>query len=253
MADAERERPERGGGAATPRAPAPRGLALRLAPLGLIGLGLALVYVFGLHRFLSLETLAAARDSLAQTVAANPLGAAAAYVGLYVAAVALSFPGASFFTVAGGLLFGCVLGGFLAVAAATMGATLIFLIARTSLGDLLAERAGPRMTRLGDGFRAEGFSYLLFLRLVPLFPFWIVNLAAALFGMRLLPYVAATAIGIVPGTFVLAYFGRGLDSALVREGPPFELLIGLALLGAMALIPPLIRLRRRAQERRSAS
>jgi uncharacterized membrane protein YdjX (TVP38/TMEM64 family) len=248
MVDAQRERAERDGGRRRPRS-----LALRLAPLGLVALALALLYALGLQRMLSLEALSAARDSLAALVAANPVGAALAYVGLYVAAVALSFPGASFFTVAGGLLFGCVLGGALAVAAATAGATLIFLIARTSLGDILAERTGPRMSRLGEGFRAEGFSYLLFLRLVPLFPFWIVNLAAALFGMRLLPYVAATAIGIVPGTFVLAYFGRGLDSALVREGPPFELLIGLALLGAMALIPPLIRLRRRAQERRSAS
>ena len=140
-------------------------------------------------------------------------------------------------TITGGFLFGAALGTVLASVAATIGATLIFLIARTSLGALLAERAGPRAQKLRDGFQEEGFSYLLFLRLVPLFPFWLVNLAAALFGMRLLTYVAATAIGVVPATFVFAYFGHGLGTALDSEGPhvPATLLVALALLGLVAL------------------
>ncbi len=148
---------------------------------------------------------------------------------VYVAVVAISFPGAGALTITGGFLFGAALGTALASVAATIGATLIFLIARTSLGALLAERAGPRAQKLRQGFQEEGFSYLLFLRLVPLFPFWLVNLAAALFGMRLLTYVAATAIGVVPATFVFAYFGHGLGTALDSEGPhvPATLLVAL--------------------------
>lgn len=221
---------------------------LRWIPLLLAVLLLLAGYAAGLHRYLSLEALRQYQDILAEFVSARPLAAALLYVSAYCAAVALSFPGASILTVTGGFMFGWALGTLLSVLAATTGATLIFLMARTSLGCLLAERAGPRMARLRCGFREEGFSYLLFLRLVPLFPFWLVNLAAGLFGMRLLPYVAATAIGIVPGTFVLSYFGGGLGTALEREGVPFspQLLVAFALLGILALVPPLLRRRRAA-------
>jgi uncharacterized membrane protein YdjX (TVP38/TMEM64 family) len=109
--------------------------------------------------------------------------------------------------------------------------------------------------KLRAGFQAEGFNYLLFLRLVPLFPFWLVNLAAALFGMRLLPYVAATAIGILPGTFVFSYFGAGLGTALDAEGPklPAELVAALVLLGLLALVPVAARRWRRATGRGESS
>lgn len=221
----------------------------RWAPLVLVVAALALGYLFGLQDYLSLAALRDYQGTLSAFVAANPLPAAAVYLAVYALAVTVSFPGASFLTIAGGFLFGSLVGTALAVVAATCGATSIFLIARTSLGDLLAERAGPRVRRLRRGFQEEGFSYLLFLRLVPLFPFWLVNLAAALFGMRVVPYVAATAIGIVPGTFVYSYFGQGLGSALESEGSPasFELVLGLALLGVMALVPVAVRKWRRSR------
>ena len=224
---------------------------LRWAPLAVVAIGLVLLYALDLHHYLSLEALRRYQASLAELVEDRPAFAAAAYVTVYIATVALSFPGASALTAAGGLMFGCVAGTALALVAATVGATLIFLIARTSLGDLLAARAGPRMQRLRAGFREEGFLYLLFLRLVPLFPFWLVNLAAALFGMRLFPYVAATAIGILPGTFVLSYFGEGLGGALGSDGRVLstELLVGLALLGAMALVPVFVRRWRRGRRK----
>lgn len=216
---------------------------LRWAPLALVVLALVLGYAFGLHHYFSLDALRHYEGSLTDFVARNAALAAAAYIILYTVAVALSFPGASFLTIAGGFLFGSIAGTALAWVGATIGATIIFLIARTSLGHLLAERAGPRLKRLCSGFQQEGFSYLLFLRLVPVFPFWIVNLAAGLFGMRLLTYVAATAIGILPATFVFAYFGQGLRSALASGGSPLtiELFVGLALLGALALVPVIIR------------
>jgi uncharacterized membrane protein YdjX (TVP38/TMEM64 family) len=222
----------------------------RWAPLAVVAVVLALGYLFGLQEYFSLAALRRYQEALAGSVEAHPVLAPLAYFLVYALAVSVSFPGASFLTIAGGFMFGALAGAALAVVAATIGATCIFLIARTSLGDLLAEKAGPRIQRLRQGFQEEGFSYLLFLRLVPLFPFWLVNLAAALFGMRVLPYVAATAIGIVPGTFVYSYFGQGLGGALESEGSPasIELFLGLALLGLMALIPVAVRKWRRGRE-----
>jgi uncharacterized membrane protein YdjX (TVP38/TMEM64 family) len=232
-------------------APAPRGRGLvRWAPLIAVATALGIGYALGLQDYFSLDALRRYQESLSGFVAAHAVATAAAYVLIYVVAVALSFPGASFLTIAGGFMFGAAVGTALAVIAASFGATLIFLIARTSIGDLLAERAGPRTRRLREGFQEEGFSYLLFLRLVPLFPFWLVNLAAALFGMRVLPYVAATAIGILPGTFVFSYFGAGLRTALAAQGPPvsLELFVGLALLGVLALVPAIVRRWRRGKD-----
>ena len=221
---------------------------LRWLPLAAVGLILAGGYAAGLHRYLTFEALERYRDDLAAFVAANGVASAAAYVAAYAAAVAVSFPGAGILTAAGGFMFGPFLETILAVIAATAGSTLFFLIARTSLGALLSERAGPRLLSIREGFQAEGISYLLFLRLVPAFPFWLVNLAAAAFGMRLAPYVLATSIGIIPGTFVFAYLGSSLDEALMEGGPvvPWKLLVALALLGAMAIVPVVWRrLRRR--------
>jgi len=224
---------------------------LRWAPLAGVALALLLSYAFGLHEYLSIDALRRYQANLADFVDDRPLLAVGLYVVVYIVAVALSFPGASILTAAGGLMFGAVLGTLLALVAATIGATLIFLIARTSFGDFLAQRAGLRGEKLRAGFQESAFNYLLFLRLVPLFPFWLVNLAAALFGMRLSPYVAATAIGILPGTFVLSYFGQGLATALDGDGPHLSagLFIALALLGAMALVPVLVRWRRRRNVR----
>lgn len=222
---------------------------LRWAPLAVVLLGLGLGYAFGLHRYFSLEALRRSEDGLAAFVEAKAALAAATYVLGYATAVAFSFPGASFLTIAGGFLFGWPMGTVLAWVGATIGATAIFLVARTSLGALLSAKAGPRIQRLRQGFQDEGFSYLLFLRLVPVFPFWVVNLAAGLFGMRLAVYVAATAIGILPGTFVFAFFGHGLRKALASGGSPLsiELFLALALLGAMALIPVAVRKWRRGR------
>ncbi len=248
--DAEELRQSQEGGRAG-TGQARRRRMLRWAPLAMVVLAVVLSYALGLEGYLSFGALRRYQQALAAFVAAHGAAAAAAYFVVYVVSVALSFPGASFLTTVGGFMFGVFAGTALAVVAATIGATLIFLIARTSLGAFLAERAGPRAQRLQQGFNEDGFSYLLFLRLVPLFPFWLVNLAAALFGMRLLPYVAATAVGILPGTFVFCYFGRGLESVLKSEQPMVSpgLIIGLVLLGFMALVPVIVRRRRRGRKR----
>lgn len=189
----------------------------RFGPLAVLVVAMVLVWQTGLYRFLSLESLAENRQTLGAFVSANWLPAIALYMAVYAVSVALSLPGATLLTIAGGLLFGWVAGGAAAVIAATIGATAIFIAARTTFGDVLRRKAGGALARLADGFRDDAFSYLLFLRLVPAFPFWLVNLAPAFFGVPLRSFVAATAIGIIPGTFVFAYLGRGLDSVMAAQ------------------------------------
>lgn len=194
----------------------------RLAPLLLIG-GLAiLVLVMGWHRELSLETLLRHRDALDRFVAAHLVRALAVFIGLYVVVVALSIPGAVYLTVSSGILFGAFVGALASVVGATIGATLLFLIARTALGEHLIRRAGPAAQRIAAGFREDAFSYLLFLRLVPVFPFFLVNLVPALCGIALLPFISATALGIIPATFAFAFVGSGLDSALEAQRTAYD-------------------------------
>lgn len=189
----------------------------RWLPLCIIAAAMLAGYLAGWHEYLSLSSLIRQRAFLADFVANNLALAALAFVGLYVAAVALSFPGASLLTVMGGFLFGWVMGGSLTALAATAGAAIIFLAARTSIGSALRERAGPLVNRMARGFREDAFNYLLFLRLAPVFPFWLVNIAPALFDMRLRPYVVATFVGILPGTYAYAFIGSGLDSVVAAQ------------------------------------
>jgi uncharacterized membrane protein YdjX (TVP38/TMEM64 family) len=189
----------------------------RLWPLLLLVAAMAVVFAMGWHRYLTLEELAARRDQLRAAIAANTPLALLVFMGVYAASVALSLPGAAVLTLAGGFLFGWFLGGLAAVIAATAGAAIIFLIARSSLGALLAARAGPWLERLRDGFQENAFSYLLFLRLVPIFPFWLVNLAPALLGVGFGTYVLATLIGILPGSFAFSIAGEGLDSVIAAQ------------------------------------
>lgn len=205
---------ERGAGA--------RRWIMRLAPFAVIALAMGLVYAMGLHQYLSLETLVKHRNALDEFISGNWPVAVASYVGLYVAAVAMSFPGALLLTISGGVLFGCWVGSAAAVLGATAGAALIFTIASSAFGGVLARRAGPIAAKLAAGFRADAFSYMLFLRLVPVFPFWLVNLAAALVGVRLTTFVAATAIGIIPGTVAYSLLGAGLDSVIGAQETAFR-------------------------------
>lgn len=213
--------------------------------LGVVGLILAL-RLTGLGSLLSLDTLAQHRETLSGFVARNFLLAALAYVVAYAVAVALSFPGAVILTLTGGFLFGAVFGTLLTVLGATIGATLVFLFARTIFGENALDRFGAPAQRLAEGIRRNAASYLLVLRLVPLFPFFLVNLVPAFVGVRPGIYIATTAIGILPGTAVFSLAGAGLGEVLARGGDfnvgdvltPQILgaLIGLALL-SLAAIP----------------
>lgn len=240
---------------------------LRWGPLVLL-VGLALAgYLTGIHEKMSLSYLIRQHEALHAVVERNAAIALVMFVAVYVATTALSFPGASLLTILGGFLFGWLAGGAATVVGATAGATVLFLIARSSVGAAMRERVGGLGERVAAGFREDAMSYLLFLRLVPLFPFWLVNIAPALFDVPLRTFVIATAIGIVPGTVAYAVLGSGLDSIIAAQehanpgcaaagtceiDPAAlltpKLLAGFALLGLVALVPVVVKRWRRRRK-----
>jgi uncharacterized membrane protein YdjX (TVP38/TMEM64 family) len=189
-------------------------LLKRIAPLLILALVLGLFFAFDLGRFLSFETLAEYRASLLGWVNGHAILAPVAYLLLYIAVVAFSLPGGLVMTVSGGFLFGFVAGGIYAVTGATLGATALFLIAKTSVGDYLLAKAGGRIQKMQQGFAENALSYLFVLRLIPIFPFFLVNLASAFLGVPLRIYLIATFFGIMPATFIFALAGSGLGSVL---------------------------------------
>jgi uncharacterized membrane protein YdjX (TVP38/TMEM64 family) len=194
----------------------------RLWPLiALLG-ATALVFAMGWHRYFTLTALAEHREALRHLIDAHMLLSLAAFVALYVAVVALSLPGGAVMTIAGGFLFGWFVGGAASLVGATLGATIVYLIAKSTLGTLLAQRANPFLSRFRQGFQEDAFSYLLFLRLVPIFPFWLVNLAPGLLNVSFATYVATTFLGIIPGTFAFALAGNGLDSVIEAQRAMYE-------------------------------
>jgi len=193
-----------------------RALILAVLVVAVVGL----MKYFGLFGLLSFETLARNREWLLAEVASLGVAAPLIFILIYAGAVAVSLPGALFLTLAGGFLFGTWLGTLYVVIGATLGATIIFLIAKTALGDALRSRAGPFVKKLEAGFREDALSYLLVLRLVPLFPFWLVNLVPAFLGVKLRAFVIGTFVGIIPGSLVYASVGSGLGAIFESGGTP---------------------------------
>lgn len=192
----------------------------RLWPVFIVLSGFFAFFALGLDDYLSFEALSTHRDALQAWVEAHGAWAVLAYIGLYGALVAFSLPGAVWLTLGAGFVFGAFWAGIYTVVGATIGAGLIFLAARYALADFFRAKAGSGLARMEDGFRKNAFSYLLFLRLVPVFPFWLVNLVPALLGMGFAPYMLATAVGIVPGTFVFAGVGAGLGHVFATGQRP---------------------------------
>jgi uncharacterized membrane protein YdjX (TVP38/TMEM64 family) len=214
--------------------------ARRLLPLALLLAAWIAFMLTGGYRYLTFSALAQHRDRLCGLVQQWGIVAGFIYILVYAALVALSVPGAAILTIASGFLFGTWIGGLFAVIGATLGATAIFLAVRAGLGGL-AQRAGRLVGKLEAGFRADAFNYLLVLRLIPIFPFWLVNLVPALVGVGLPTYMLATFLGILPGTFVYASLGNGLgdlveepDLAIIFKPSLLVPIVGLALL---ALLP----------------
>lgn len=198
---------------------APRRLSLgRLWPVVVIIAGVAAFFLTGANEYVSFAAIRENYSGLQAFVADNRTAAIAIYVAAYIAFAAFSLPGATVMSVAGGLLFGALTGTIAIVFAATIGATLIFLAARYAFAAFFRERAGGFLKRMEEGFNDNAFSYLLLLRLIPLFPFFIVNIVPAFTKIRTPTFMGATFIGIIPGAFAYASAGAGLGAVIERGG-----------------------------------
>ena len=229
-------------------------LLLRLAPLGAVCAAIAAVFIFGLDDYLSFEMLKNNRETALEWYGQNRVLAVVSFIAVYALAVGLSVPGAVWLSLAAGFLFGSVWGTVVVVFAATFGALGIFFIAKYALADFFHEKAGGAGRKMEQGFRENALSYLLVLRLVPLFPFWLVNLVPALLGVPARTFVIGTFFGIIPGAAVFCSIGNGLGAVFDRGEMPdlniifqpeiFGPLLGLA---ALSLIPVLYkRMRKRS-------
>lgn len=215
----------------------------RVRRLWLVALALTIaiatgILAFGGDGYLSLASIKLHRDALARFAEAHFLIALVLAFLVFAAVVALSLPGGLVMSLACGFVFGRVLGTVLGVLAATAGATLLFLGARYLFADAARRRVGQLGAKLDAGFTANAFSYVLFLRITPVLPFFLVNLTLAFTSIPLRTYVIATFIGVIPGIFVYANLGQALGSieslsGLISPG----VLIALGLLGTFALLP----------------
>lgn len=218
---------------------------LRFVPIAVIAVGAALAWLLAGDR-MTYETLEQNREALIAWRDRNMAAAALAYVGIYVVSVAFSVPGAIWLTMAGGFMFGTLMATVLTVFSATVGATLIFLAARSSLGAELHRRAGPWMARLDREVARGEVSFLLVIRLIPAIPFFIANVVPAFVKVKPLNFVWTTFVGIAPATAVISSVGAGLGEVLDEGGRPdpgviFEPhvlgpLLGLAALAALPVI-----------------
>lgn len=205
-----------------------RGLSLsRAIPLLVLAGGLAAFFAFGLDKYLTLDLLKENREALTTWVESNGALAVVLFVAAYVVVAAFTLPLGTLLSVTGGFLFGSILGAAWIVIGATVGSSLLFLVAKSTLGEPLRLRFAAQIGGMEKGFRANAFSYLLLLRLVPLFPFWLVNLAPAFLGVSAATFVITTLVGIIPGSFVFASIGNGLNALLEAGGKPDLSLLGL--------------------------
>ena len=232
----------------------------RFIPLIIILLGMGAIYFSGAYRYLSFDALKAYHLTLKTFITAHPVLVPFLYIIIYIILTALSVPGAIFLTLLGGYLFPQPWSTLYVIFSATCGATLIFLAAKTALGDSLKQKTGPFLKKMEKGFQKNAASYMLFLRFVPVFPFWIVNLAPAFFSVPLRTFMWTTLVGIAPGSFVFTLAGGGLEKILETEqafsiGIIFntQLKIALTLLGILALVPIVIKKLKKRHDRDKSS
>jgi len=228
----------------------------RIIPLGLLAAGLVAFFAFNLNQYVSLSALKTHHEELQSWVVNYGAMSAIIFMAVYAGAVAFSIPGAVFITIAGGFMFGPHLGTVYVVIGATIGAVGVFLAAKYALCDVLRAKAGPAIKRMEAGFRENEMSYLLILRLVPLFPFWLVNLVPAFLGVSLRTYTIGTLFGIIPGAFVYSLVGDGAGAVLDAGGdlnlgiifaPRFLApIIGLAVLACIPIVYKKLKARRAA-------
>ncbi|MBP6013933.1 MAG: TVP38/TMEM64 family protein [Alphaproteobacteria bacterium] len=204
------------------------GLSLtRLLPLLVLGAGLVAFFALGLNKYLTLDLLKENREVLKTWVHDHKTQAVLMFILAYIVVAAFSLPLGALLSIAGGFFFGSVFGATWIVIGATIGATILFLVAKTALGEPLRQRFAGQIKGMEEGFKANAFSYLMLLRIVPLFPFWLVNLAPAFLGVSTVTFIVTTFIGIIPGSFVFASIGNGLNALFEAGETPDLSLTGL--------------------------
>jgi len=231
----------------------------RFLPVGVLVFGLVVILALMWRYDIRLDEkfwirMADHHDIVEDWTRQNFLIAVLGFMVIYTLAVAFSVPGAVFLTLAGGVIFGW-LGVLIVVISATLGALLVFLVARGAMADVFQRSGSSFLVKLQGGFDRSPFFWLLALRLMPVAPFWVVNIIPAMLGMRVVPYVLATLIGIIPGSLVFVYTGIGFSEVLADGVVPnlsvlsdnriFGPILALSLL---AVIPALIRSLRPAKE-----
>jgi uncharacterized membrane protein YdjX (TVP38/TMEM64 family) len=210
----------------------------KIAIIILFAILVALFFYCDLGRYFTLESLKAHRAQLAAFYAAHRVAMVAAFMALYVVQTALSLPGAAILSLAAGAIFGALMGTVYANIAATIGATLAFLVTRYLLHDMVMRKFGDRLEKLNKELETRGLNYLLFLRLVPIFPFFLINLAAGLTRLPLRTFVIGTMLGIIPGGFVYCNAGASLATVTtLGEVASPRVLGSFSLLGLFALVP----------------
>ncbi len=215
-----------------------RGKRIVIVLVAAVAVGL--FFWFDLQRFLTLAALKANRQAILEYYDAHRVATVAGFMAIYIVQTALSLPGAAILSLAAGAIFGTLLGTLYAVIAATVGATLAFLVTRYLLHDLVQERFGKRLEGVNRELEARGLNYLLFLRLVPVFPFFLINLAAGLTRLPLRTFFTGTLLGIIPGGFVFVNAGASLATVDSLSGIVSPRVLGsFALLGLFALVPAL--------------
>jgi uncharacterized membrane protein YdjX (TVP38/TMEM64 family) len=227
----------------------------RYAPLAVLVLVAAAVLFSGVGDYLRLDALSANEAALRAFVEERLILALVVFIAVYALATAISIPGGLILTLAGGFLFGTWLGGAATVIGATIGAVAVFYAVRTSFGESLrrrAEASGGRLKTIIDGVAAGAFGYILTLRLIPVMPFWFVNVAAGLAHAPTGAYTLATLIGILPATFIYSGIGAGIGELVARgEAPDLQavlapqVLLPLVALGLLTLATTIYRQRRR--------
>lgn len=205
---------------------------------------LIILMYFGFDKYLTFSSLREHRVLLLSWVVNHYVLSVLTFMGLYIIAVAVSFPGASYLTVIGGFLFGAVAATAYVVVSATIGSVLLFLAVRHAVNPLVSEKSDSLVNKMRRGFQENEARYLFFLRILPIFPFWAVNIGAAILNVRLLTFVVVTLLGIIPGAFVYALLGSGLGYFLDQNKAPsmaiiFQpyVIIPLILLAILAVLP----------------
>ena len=222
----------------------PRPIWQRLWPIYLIAAGLALAISQGWHQYLTMESLSQNAVWLDGMVKENLLLVLAAYLVIYAAAVAFIIPGSAL-TIAGGFLFGLYIATPATIIAATLGASILFFAAKTSIGSVLRDLAGPFLKKMEAGFNDNAISYMFALRLIPLFPFAVVNIAPGLLGAKYRDYAITTFFGIIPGTLAYTWIGAAIKATLLEGGEvnvrslASNFFPAFIALGVVALIPVL--------------